>query len=612
MQRNALNSAQNMMKQNTIFKFSAAFSVIFALSFLMLRGITGSLTALALAVILTLLLLIACLSYIIMREKKIRKRLEGQLTAIETSAKRISNIHGKDTTFTAVSMEEKDKSFFDSAYELTGSISGTLEMLKGTLSCHNCMLFDAGKKRLTLIAAASSDKDICYEFSDKGAESLCHWIAEHRVPLRIGHIRDRKGLSYYTGDEGINSFLGVPVFGEGDSLKAVLCVDSQEKDAFGVEAERLLVFAAHGIAESLENFSSLRRMKIEASEFAAFYRLSKRLSVTLKLDKILDIAISSGKEIVDYDVAAFILKQDMETLKIAAAKGIKAAELINKTFKSDDSIMGWVIKNNKPLLFSDFPDDKRDAPIFPGVPLPIRSLICLPLCVRDDTIGMLLIAGKKENSFSQYETKIFEVIAAHTTTQIYNARMYQQMEKMATTDGLTGLFNHRSFQEKISHELDRAERYKQRVSLLLIDIDHFKKVNDAYGHPAGDKILKGVAKILVSSIRGVDMAARYGGEEFALILVNTDGVGALDTAERIRRVIENNKFDIGSSAIKITGSVGIAVFPDDTGLPDQGGNQRLLISKADGSLYLAKKEGRNRVYRFRDVADRIEKNKELQ
>ena len=562
----------------------------------------------AISAIFTLLILIACLSYIISKERKTRKRLEGQLLSIEKSAclGGLSDPNQDADTHAPKSLVwvEKEKVYFGSAYETTDSISAQLAMLKKTLGCHNCILFDAGEKRLIFIANSSANEDICYELPNESSGSLLSWVAEHKVPLRIAHVRDKKGINYYTRDKGIESFLAVPVFDKKDELMAILCADSQGKDAFNPDAERLLVFAGHSISEFLENVTNLRKMKIEASEFMSFYRLSKMLASTLKLDEILDIAVTFSKEIVDYDMAVFSLKEESETLKVAAAKGFRAADMINKIFKPYESIIGWVIKNSKPLFFSDFQGDKRDAPIFPWISLPIRSLICLPLCVKDDTIGVFFIASKKENFFSAYETKIFEVIAAHTATQIQNAMMYQQMEKMATTDGLTGLFNHRHFQEMLSRELERAERYNEKVSLLLVDIDHFKKVNDTYGHPAGDKILKGVAKILTSSIRGIDAAARYGGEEFAVILVNTDGKGALETAERIRRVMENNKFNIGSASIKITGSLGIAVFPGDTGVDD--GAQRLLISRADNALYLAKKEGRNMAYLFKDVAERID------
>lgn len=557
-----------------------------------------ALFSLTLAAIFALLLATAYLSYILAKEKKARGRLEGQLLAIEKSAREIQN-NDQDATFTAVSREEKERISFDSAFKTADSISGALALLKKTLGCHNCILVDVGEKKHTLIASASPDIGARHELPNESSESLLAWIAEHNVPLRIGHIRDRKGLSYYTGDWGINSFLGVPVFEQGDKLKYVLCVDSKENEAFGQEAERLLLFAAHCISEFLKNATRLGQMKIEAAEFAGFYRLSKRLSSTLNLDEILDIAATSSKEIVDYDMALCLLKQDSETLKVAAAKGFKAAELLNKIFHRDESIAGWVMKNGKPLSFADFQDDKRDVPIFPGQYLPMRSLACLPLSMKDDTFGVFLMASRKENFFSPYETKIFEVIAAHTATHIANARMYQQVEKLAATDGLTGLFNHRYFQERLAAELERGERYKQKISLVLVDIDHFKKVNDTYGHPAGDKILKEVAKILTSSVRTVDVAARYGGEEFAVVLVNTDSKGALETAERIRKIIENGKFDIGGgAAIKITGSMGIAVFPDDTGLGE--GSQRLLISKTDSALYLAKKQGRNRVCLFRD------------
>lgn len=583
----------------------------------------------AIAAIFTLLILIACLSYIISKEIKTRSRLEGQLLSIEKSARlgglsdpnQDADTHAPSPSLPLTEGDrgrvwgEKEKVYFGSAYETTDSISAQLAMLKKTLGCHNCILFGAGEKRLIFIANSSpiktfgddisANEDICYELPNESSGSLLSWVAEHKVPLRIAHVRDKKGINYYTRDKGIESFLAVPVFDKKDELRAILCADSQGKDAFNPDAERLLVFAGHSISEFLENVTNLRKMKIEALEFMSFYRLSKMLASTLKLDKILDIAVTFSKEIVDYDMAIFILKEESETLKVAAAKGFRAAEMINKIFKPDESIIGWVIKNSKPLFFSDFQGDKRDAPIFPWISLPIRSLICLPLCVKDDTIGVFLIASKKENFFSAYETKIFEVIAAHTATQIQNAMMYQQMEKMATTDGLTGLFNHRHFQEMLSRELERAERYNEKVSLLLVDIDHFKKVNDTYGHPAGDKILKGIAKILTSSIRGIDAAARYGGEEFAVILVNTDGRGALETAERIRRIMENSKFNIGSASIKITGSLGIAVFPGDTGV--DGGAQRLLISRADNALYLAKKEGRNMAYLFKDVSERIEK-----
>ena len=163
-----------------------------------------------------------------------------------------------------------------------------------------------------------------------------------------------------------------------------------------------------------------------------------------------------------------------------------------------------------------------------------------------------------------------------------------QLEELATRDGLTGLYNHRTFYTFLDEEVARARRFKTPFSLLLIDIDHFKGVNDTHGHQAGDAILRGLSQRLVSLVRSVDRVCRYGGEEITIILPNTQV--ALDMAERLRRAVEDTPFDIGAGkAVVVTVSIGVAGFPldADTGL--------MLVTAADSALYVAKDSGRNRV-----------------
>jgi diguanylate cyclase (GGDEF)-like protein len=165
---------------------------------------------------------------------------------------------------------------------------------------------------------------------------------------------------------------------------------------------------------------------------------------------------------------------------------------------------------------------------------------------------------------------------------------------MATHDGLTGLYNHRQFQQLLKDEITRSGRYNDPLALVIGDIDFFKKVNDAYGHPFGDAVLKNVAALLEASIRaGVDTAARYGGEEFALILVKTAAQQALETTERIRETIGRSplKSPAGTD-VQVTMSFGIAVLGRHTQEHDD------LIKKADKALYMAKERGRNRVEIF--------------
>jgi diguanylate cyclase (GGDEF)-like protein len=166
------------------------------------------------------------------------------------------------------------------------------------------------------------------------------------------------------------------------------------------------------------------------------------------------------------------------------------------------------------------------------------------------------------------------------------------MERLATTDGLTGLNNHRTFQELLAGELERSQRYQRPFSVLLMDIDHFKSFNDTYGHPVGDLVLKEIAACITRSIRRNDIPARYGGEEFAVILPENNAEGATISAERIRRTIEQHRIHSADRELQVTVSVGCASFPT------HATETTSLVSSADKALYYSKEHGRNRVTLF--------------
>ena len=167
----------------------------------------------------------------------------------------------------------------------------------------------------------------------------------------------------------------------------------------------------------------------------------------------------------------------------------------------------------------------------------------------------------------------------------------KKLYQLAITDGLTELYNYRYFNEELVHELTRAIRHNLHVSVAMLDIDYFKNFNDTYGHPAGDNVLKTIAKLLRSNIRKIDIAARYGGEEFALILIETNKNSAAIVANKIKKLIEEHPFlhEETQPNGKLTISMGIASFPEDTQNPEN------LVTLADKRLYKAKAQGRNRV-----------------
>jgi diguanylate cyclase (GGDEF)-like protein len=181
-----------------------------------------------------------------------------------------------------------------------------------------------------------------------------------------------------------------------------------------------------------------------------------------------------------------------------------------------------------------------------------------------------------------------ELIAGQAAQAILRARLFEQTERMATTDGLTGLVNHRNFQLRFDDELARAARAGRPLAVVLADIDHFKAVNDTYGHATGDAVLRGVAKILQGCARSTDVVARYGGEEFALLLPETDMAGGKQIAERIRTLMEAHRFETELGPLGCTLSLGIA------GWPDAAATKAALFEAADACLYHCKRMGRNR------------------
>ena len=183
----------------------------------------------------------------------------------------------------------------------------------------------------------------------------------------------------------------------------------------------------------------------------------------------------------------------------------------------------------------------------------------------------------------------FSVFANQMAVALENVRLYNETQQLAITDELTSLYNRRGFFELGRREVDRVLRFGHPLTAVMIDIDHFKIVNDTYGHPLGDKILRGLADRIRHNIRDIDIFGRYGGEEFVVLLIENDIATAALVAERLRRLISDTPFQTEAGPISITVSMGLAIVTKDT--PDLG----TLISQADQALYHAKQAGRNRV-----------------
>ncbi len=203
--------------------------------------------------------------------------------------------------------------------------------------------------------------------------------------------------------------------------------------------------------------------------------------------------------------------------------------------------------------------------------------------------GIVSIEATEPDQITSDIEHILAALFENASVAFTRAILYQHMERLATTDGLTGLNNHRHFQEMLSKEIERSKRYKRPLSLLLLDIDHFKSFNDTYGHPVGDLVLKEISLCIRKSIRINDIPARYGGEEFTVIIPETNFDGAMVIAERIRSTIECHIIRSYEKQLHVTVSIGCASFPSHVI------NQQELIDCADKALYYSKEHGRNKV-----------------
>jgi diguanylate cyclase (GGDEF)-like protein len=248
-------------------------------------------------------------------------------------------------------------------------------------------------------------------------------------------------------------------------------------------------------------------------------------------------------------------------------------------------------------LFEPLRTDKLSGEI-PATHFEMDNLLAAPLSSADKKlIGLVVLVNKADGFTSDDEESLFSF-----SFQAFQAiTMQQEIVRHASTDGLTGLHNYRIFRKRLDEEMERAKRYSRDLSLLMINIDHFKSFNDIYGHQAGDSVLQTVSRQLLKFIRNTDFAARYGGEEFIVILPETTSDQAYVVAERLRSSINSYEFTLNKKEIAyITVSIGYATFPDDADEPE------VLIRKADQGLYMAKENGRNRVSKYYDEKEKTE------
>jgi diguanylate cyclase (GGDEF)-like protein len=405
-------------------------------------------------------------------------------------------------------------------------------------------------------------------------------------------VTDSMTLYYYTKDAGIRSLMASPIIA-GGSERGTIIVDSDQKKHFSDEDHAFLTTLAGLLGQTIYQAYLYNEQKLSHDRLASMSTIEKDFFTHPDMDAILDKMVEIIPFAIACDRLTISLKnEDGKSAVVQRVWGASGEGLLNLAFPLDNSNLISLVYQKNLCLFRDYSRSHYEVRYAANEPTEqeLSSFLAYPFGVQECS-GTLLLESFRPNAFSEEHHTLLRRLTTSAGLAIEKLRLLERANALATHDGLTGLFNHRQFQSLLADEVSRVKRYNDPLTLVLCDIDFFKRLNDTYGHPFGDLVLKGVSARLQESVRDrIDVAARYGGEEFALVFVKTDLASALQRTERIRESIENIPFRTEQGeTVHVTMSFGLARFGE------HAKSAEALVKRADKALYKAKENGRNRL-----------------
>ncbi len=336
----------------------------------------------------------------------------------------------------------------------------------------------------------------------------------------------------------------------------------------------------------------LEQLERKISELSVFMEISKTLTSTLDVKEVLKVVMSKVSELLEpRSWSLMLLDEETEDLFVEIVVGRPAGAAKRRRIPLGEGIEGWVALQGRPVLANGQSDLTQLGIGGKGLFKTPASILCVPLRFKGKTLGVIEITDRHNGRpFTDEDLGLLGTLADYAAIAIENAKNFQRVEELTVTDDLTGLYNSRHLHQLLEFEIIRSKRHGLEFSLIFLDLDFFKRVNDQYGHLIGSRLLKEVAGVIDDSLRKLDVATRYGGDEFVLLLPQTPKDEAFKVAGRIRERLARSAFLHSEGlSVMITASFGVACFPTDATHKED------IIRLADQAMYRVKGSTRNDV-----------------
>ncbi|MFA5728313.1 MAG: diguanylate cyclase [Candidatus Neomarinimicrobiota bacterium] len=404
-------------------------------------------------------------------------------------------------------------------------------------------------------------------------------------------------LLYYPEPPRVGTIMVVPIMLNSKTYVGVLGLDSVDRNAWGHEDVDLVKLFAELFASSAWQIDAIDRQSKHIQFFRELCRLNTELPIGTEALELYKEASQILQQFFSFDKLTFAVLREEESpeLYIEYIEGCDTDYSMGHRITWQGGLWEKIIKNGERILLDDYEQENLAFRFQPGDLniLQFRSCLGIPLEIGRKRLGGILLESNKAQNYLQEESDTLALFGKNISEILSRMNIYHSMKDLAMIDGLTGIYNHRAFKERLQVEIERSRRYENTLTLMILDLDKFKRINDTYGHLFGDLVLKKTASIIRGSVRTVDTVARYGGEEFAVILINTDKNSCYMTAERIRSNMQSFVFEKDGVREHMTISIGMAEYPTD------GTDVPTVISNSDMAMYHSKRLGGNKVTLFK-------------